>query len=84
MTREIKNKLVDTIATLLDIAGCPTMELLNKWKELPTSVTLYDEIDNAGQILVKHISAKDIKQETRNLFSAAYHIADAIAHAEKN
>ena len=84
MTREIKNKLVDTIATLLDIAGCPTMELLNKWNELPTSVTLYDEIDSAGQILVNHISANNLKPETRNLFAAAYHIADAIAHAEKN
>ena len=82
MTREIKNKLVDTIATLLDIAGCPTMELQNKWNELPTSVTLYDEIDNAGQILVNHISANNLKPETRNLFAAAYHIADTIAHAE--
>ena len=82
MTREIADRLVNAIATLLDIAGCPTTNLLNKWKELPTSVTLYNEIDNAGQILVNHIAANDIKPETRNLFAAAYHIADSIAHAE--
>lgn len=82
MTYEIGNKLVDTIATLLDIAGCPTMQLLNAWKENPKSETLYEEIENAEYIRIHQFAGQGVGKEIRNLIAAAYHIADTIAEAE--
>ena len=78
MTTETANKLVETIATLFDIAGCPPNELLNKWKEKPNAETLYKVIEDEEYTIISRFAG----HEVRYLFHAAYRIADTIAIAE--
>ena len=81
MTYETADRLVGNIVTLLEIAGSDTTNLVKGWREKPKAATLYEEIGNAEYIQT-HRFGGEFSMLERNLFHAAYRIADAIAHAE--